>query len=46
MSGEEHSSTQYPAVNHARVKLKGEEAGVCDALRDDTWLRGEFITTV
>ncbi|CAO2629957.1 Malate dehydrogenase, cytoplasmic [Lemmus lemmus] len=33
-----HSSTQYPDVNHAKVKLQGKEV-------DDSWLKGEFITT-
>uniref|UniRef100_A0A452V5W3 Malate dehydrogenase n=1 Tax=Ursus maritimus TaxID=29073 RepID=A0A452V5W3_URSMA len=41
-----HSSTQYPDVSHAKVKLQGKEVGVYDALKDDSWLKGEFITTV
>lgn len=41
-----HSSTQYPDVNHAKVKLHGKEVGVYEALKDDSWLKGEFITTV
>ncbi|KAF6104739.1 malate dehydrogenase 1 [Phyllostomus discolor] len=41
-----HSSTQYPDVNHAKVKLQGKEIGVYEALKDDSWLKGEFITTV
>uniref|UniRef100_A0A8C8WA08 Malate dehydrogenase 1 n=3 Tax=Felidae TaxID=9681 RepID=A0A8C8WA08_PANLE len=41
-----HSSTQYPDVSHAKVKLHGKEVGVYDALKDDSWLKGEFITTV
>uniref|UniRef100_A0A2K6G438 Malate dehydrogenase n=1 Tax=Propithecus coquereli TaxID=379532 RepID=A0A2K6G438_PROCO len=41
-----HSSTQYPDVNHAKVKLQGKEVGVYEALKDDSWLKGEFITTV
>ena len=39
-----HSSTQYPDVNHAKVKLQGKEVGVYEALKDDSWLKGEFIT--
>ena len=39
-----HSSTQYPDVNHAKVKLHGKEVGVYEALKDDSWLKGEFIT--
>ncbi|KAL1790690.1 malate dehydrogenase, cytoplasmic [Sigmodon hispidus] len=41
-----HSSTQYPDVNHAKVKLHGKEVGVYEAVKDDSWLKGEFITTV
>ncbi|ERE92521.1 malate dehydrogenase, cytoplasmic-like protein [Cricetulus griseus] len=41
-----HSSTQYPDVNHAKVKLQGKEVGVYEALKDDSWLKGEFISTV
>lgn len=41
-----HSSTQYPDVNHAKVKLQGKEVGVYEALKDDSWLKGEFIMTV
>ncbi|CAK9329194.1 unnamed protein product [Citrullus colocynthis] len=42
-----HSSTQYPDVNHATVKLpSGEEKSVRELVADDEWLNGEFITTV
>ncbi|XP_005385779.1 PREDICTED: malate dehydrogenase, cytoplasmic [Chinchilla lanigera] len=41
-----HSSTQYPDVNHAKVKLHGKEVGVYEALKDDSWLKGDFITIV
>ena len=42
-----HSSTQYPDVNHATVKLSsGEEKSVRELVADDAWLNGEFITTV
>lgn len=41
-----HSSTQYPDVNHAKVKLQGKEVGAYEAVKDDHWLKGEFITTV
>ncbi|XP_012877981.1 PREDICTED: malate dehydrogenase, cytoplasmic [Dipodomys ordii] len=41
-----HSSTQYPDVCHAKVKLHGKEVGVYEALKDDSWLKGEFITSV
>jgi malate dehydrogenase len=26
------------------VKLQGKEVGVYEALKDDSWLKGEFIT--
>ncbi|XP_030052017.1 malate dehydrogenase, cytoplasmic [Microcaecilia unicolor] len=41
-----HSSTQYPDVNHATVKLQGKEIGVYEAVKNDHWLKGDFITTV
>ncbi|XP_041038658.1 malate dehydrogenase, cytoplasmic-like [Carcharodon carcharias] len=41
-----HSSTQYPDVSHAVVKVKGKQMSVLDAVKDDSWLRGDFITTV
>ncbi|KAK8571907.1 hypothetical protein V6N13_047537 [Hibiscus sabdariffa] len=37
-----HSSTQYPDVNHATVGDKP----VRELVKDDEWLNGEFITTV
>ncbi|XP_009465886.1 PREDICTED: malate dehydrogenase, cytoplasmic [Nipponia nippon] len=41
-----HSSTQYPDVNHAKVNVKGKEVGVYEAIKDDSWLKGDFILTV
>lgn len=42
-----HSSTQYPDVTHATVKLaSGEEKSVRELVADDAWLNGEFISTV
>lgn len=37
-----HSSTQYPDVNHGTVKGNP----IRQAVKDDTWLDGEFIKTV
>ncbi|MEW5310242.1 MAG: hypothetical protein WDW38_002058 [Sanguina aurantia] len=37
-----HSSTQYPDVNHGKVG----DASIRDAVRDDKWLDGEFVSTV
>ncbi|KPP57900.1 malate dehydrogenase, cytoplasmic-like [Scleropages formosus] len=41
-----HSSTQYPDVHHAKVQMQGKEVPVFDAVKDDAWLKGDFITTV
>ncbi|KAM3932460.1 malate dehydrogenase, cytoplasmic [Leptodactylus fuscus] len=41
-----HSSTQYPDVSHAVVKLQGKEVCVSEAVKDDNWLKGDFISTV
>lgn len=39
-----HSSTQYPDVHHATVSLHGKEVAAYDAVKDDSWLKGDFIT--
>ncbi|XP_058094540.1 malate dehydrogenase [Magnolia sinica] len=41
-----HSSSQYPDVNHATVKIQGGEKPVKELIADDEWLKGEFITIV
>ncbi|KAL0366926.1 UNVERIFIED_CONTAM: malate dehydrogenase [Sesamum radiatum] len=41
-----HSSTQYPDVNHASVKTPAGEKPVRELVADDEWLNGDFITTV
>ncbi|XP_073410157.1 malate dehydrogenase, cytoplasmic [Dendrobates tinctorius] len=41
-----HSSTQYPDVSHAVVKLQGKDVCVSEAVKDDSWLKGSFISTV
>ncbi|KAL1006116.1 hypothetical protein UPYG_G00068050 [Umbra pygmaea] len=41
-----HSSTQYPDVHHAVVKLSSNEVPAFDAVNDDSWLKGDFISTV
>ncbi|KAH6786260.1 Lactate/malate dehydrogenase family protein [Perilla frutescens var. hirtella] len=41
-----HSSTQYPDVNHASVKTSSGEKPVRELVGNDEWLKGEFITTV
>ncbi|KAL7209941.1 hypothetical protein ACSBR1_031497 [Camellia fascicularis] len=41
-----HSSTQYPDVNHATVKTPAGDKPVRELVANDEWLHGEFITTV
>ncbi|EFJ07542.1 hypothetical protein SELMODRAFT_269798 [Selaginella moellendorffii] len=41
-----HSSTQYPDVNHAVVITPKGEKPVREVVNDDEWLNGPFITTV
>ncbi|XP_057966089.1 malate dehydrogenase, cytoplasmic-like isoform X3 [Malania oleifera] len=41
-----HSSTQYPDVNHATVTTSLGQQPVRELIADDNWLNGEFITTV
>lgn len=41
-----HSSSQYPDVNHAVIDSPDGEKAVRDAVSDDAWLDGEFIKVV
>ncbi|MEE6474604.1 hypothetical protein FKM82_010439 [Ascaphus truei] len=41
-----HSSTQYPDACHATVKVDGKKVGIYEAVKDDSWLKGDFIATV
>jgi len=42
-----HSSTQFPDAAHARVVVDGgEEMSVPEALKDDAWIKGDFVKTV
>lgn len=41
-----HSATQYPDVRHAKVNVGGKVQSVHDAVKDDTWLKGDFISIV
>ena len=41
-----HSSTQYPDVNHASVLVQGGSKTVRAAVQDDNWLNNDFIKTV
>uniref|UniRef100_A0A3P8UNG5 Malate dehydrogenase n=1 Tax=Cynoglossus semilaevis TaxID=244447 RepID=A0A3P8UNG5_CYNSE len=39
-----HSSTQYPDVHHCLVNISGSEVPCYDAVKDDAWLQGDFIS--
>lgn len=39
-----HSSTQYPDVHHAKVDVHGSELDAYEAVKDDAWLKGDFIS--
>jgi len=41
-----HSSTQFPDVKHASAVVNGQSTPVYDAVKDNAWLTGDFITTV
>ncbi|XP_064603972.1 malate dehydrogenase, cytoplasmic-like [Liolophura sinensis] len=41
-----HSSTQFPDVRHAIVNIDGKDIPVPEAVKDDSWLKNEFIKTV
>ncbi|MPC10297.1 Malate dehydrogenase, cytoplasmic [Portunus trituberculatus] len=41
-----HSSTQFPDLRHATAHVNGQDVPVYDAIKDDAYLKGDFITTV
>jgi malate dehydrogenase len=41
-----HSNTQFPDVTHAGVTVGGQEQKVTEAVKDDHWLKNDFISTV
>ncbi|XP_014784794.1 malate dehydrogenase, cytoplasmic [Octopus bimaculoides] len=41
-----HSSTQYPDVSHATVKLSSETKSVKEAVKDDKYLKNDFLKCV
>ena len=41
-----HSSTQYPDVNHGTVVVDGKKVPIRQAVADDAWLNDAFIKTV
>ncbi|KAF0976664.1 hypothetical protein FDP41_004563 [Naegleria fowleri] len=41
-----HSSTQFPDVAHGYVTINGQKKSIYEAINDDAWLKGDFISTV
>jgi malate dehydrogenase len=41
-----HSSTQFPDVRHATVKIDGKKVKAYDAVQDDTWLTTDFVSVL
>lgn len=41
-----HSSTQFPDVHSATVNVNGKDTPVYDAVKDDNWLKNDFVSTV
>lgn len=39
-----HSSTQFPDASKGLVNINGQSVPVLDALKDDAWLKNDFIT--
>ncbi len=39
-----HSSTQFPDVAHAYITKDGGKTPVYEAVNNDAWLKGDFIT--
>ena len=39
-----HSSTQFPDARSATVTVEGKEVPVYDAVKDDNWLKNEFVS--
>lgn len=41
-----HSSTQFPDVRHAKALVNGKQVPVPEAVKDDSWIKNEFVSTV
>merc|ERR1712116_97918 len=41
-----HSSTQFPDARHAKVCIDGVQKPVYEAVNDDAWLAGDFVSMV
>ncbi len=38
-----HSSTQFPDLRSAIVTINGKEVPVYEAIKDDNWIKNEFV---
>jgi len=41
-----HSSTQFPDVRASTVTINGKETPVYEAVKDDNWLKNDFVSAV
>ncbi|KAK3092648.1 hypothetical protein FSP39_005372 [Pinctada imbricata] len=41
-----HSSTQFPDVQHATVEKNNQKMSVIEAVKDDNWVKNDFVKTV
>jgi len=41
-----HSNTQFPDAAHGKVNVNGKELTVEDAVKNDNWLKNDFLKTV
>jgi len=41
-----HSSTQFPDARSATVNINGKDIPVYEAIKDDKWLKNDFVSTV
>jgi malate dehydrogenase len=41
-----HSSTQFPDARHGTVNINGKETPAYDAIKDENWLKNDFVSTV
>lgn len=41
-----HSSTQYPDLTYAVVNVGGKEVKAREAIKDDNWVKNDFVKTV
>jgi malate dehydrogenase len=41
-----HSSTQFPDARQATVNINGKDTPAYDAIKDDNWIKNDFVSTV